>query len=191
MSSKRYYSLSRRSKTALPALMRAYGLAGAAMAIIASAYFLLKKFKINVDPSDFAPLTAAAAGISLFIFSRFYLEFYKEKNEANLEIEKKDRLISLLLHHWAEFEDTGRRYIGDMSENHPVSVRHILRSLTAENIIDTNMVSKVEKALSVRNRVAHGMEDEISREEIVAALDDITTVESLIISKMISPKLDN
>lgn len=164
-------------------VMQLYGWFGGLLFVCATAYFLLRKFNIRIEPTDVAPLVSAAVGMSLFIFSRFYTAFYKERFEIRTEVEKKDRLISVLMREWAKFENTGRKYIGEVSENRPVPVRHILRVLIADQIIDDTMVKKIERALNVRNRVAHGMGDEVSRADIVTALDDITEVEALMISK--------
>jgi uncharacterized protein YutE (UPF0331/DUF86 family) len=165
-------------------ILRIYGLIGVIISIGAIGFFILRKFDIKINPEDTFTLAIAAMGLSLFVLSRLYLEFYEERQKVLIDRAKTERLMSSLLLSWSELERSGASLIDESDYDGPVSIRHIMKSLLERNFIDSLDFERLERALRIRNSVAHGMGDEIDRAQIIQGLDDIANVKATISAQL-------
>ncbi len=162
-------------------VMQMYGTLGAFAAILASAYFTLKKLDIKIEQSDMLAIIVAASGMFLFFISRVFVQYYEHRDFYVNEVQKKEYLAHAILRSWDEFEKESAAVVDMDSDGRPVPLRYILRNLKTRLVIDENLLNRLETALQIRNKVAHGMADEVSQGDMVQSLDDIAEARSALV----------
>lgn len=164
-------------------ILRLYAAAGALMAMGGFGYFLLRKLNIQIDREDEFALTLAFMGLIVAVFSNFSLSLIKEKSAYAKAVSNKDRLSLKLLESWNQFEKSGMRSIGEEGDGRPIPLRSMIRKLISLGAITPRHSSGLDEALKVRNRIAHGLSEDISASDLTDAIDEINDAIDYIDSK--------
>jgi hypothetical protein len=161
------------SSERLELVLRMYRMLGLFVATLAAVYFAANKFDIKLDSKDQAALSLAAAAASVAFFSNFGIEFLRQKRKLLSLHEKKTALSSSLLNSWTDLEKLVLS-MDDAEKSGPVSIRALLKEIGKQGVVSPSQIERLESALRTRNLVAHGVDDAVSNEEIIAALEAIS-----------------
>lgn len=150
------------SRKRIEFILRVYAALGALTAVLALGYFLVSVFAIELTSQQRLALLTSGVGVMLAVMSRLLIAFSRERDAELREKHRSYEQRFDFVIAWEQFERLARILLGENGDDEDESskpMRVVLAELVERNLVGPTDLVLVERALGIRNMLAHGQLD--------------------------------
>jgi hypothetical protein len=173
------YASRNSSRKRIEFILRVYSALGALTAVLALGYFLVSVLSVELTSQQTLALLISGVGVMLAVMSRLLIAFGRERDAERKEKRQSYEQRFEFVIAWNQFERLARVLLGDDGADEDGSdkpMRVLLSDLVKRNLVEPEDLALVERALAIRNMLAHGQLD-VPKELVSRGVADISDVQ--------------
>ena len=169
-------SLKRRNK--FESILKLYVAIGALLGFLSLSYFLLSLIEIELTKTQMLALLSGGISITTSVLSWVLLVYRRQREQEEVEKIRSFQKAAKLIQLWAEFEYLSKqKLVVQGFEFKTKSIHSTINALVQNGLIEPYDLVAIEKAMQLRNMLAHShMDTPIDNESIEEVYDALMRV---------------